>query len=65
MLVKTIHWPQVPSSHTYVVLVMNGSDRDVWDKEVKDVSLELQGHSMILDLQVMHMTRNDVILGHE
>ena len=42
---------------------MNGSDKDVWDTEVQDVSLELQGHTMKLDFHVMNMTRADVVLG--
>ena len=44
---------------------MNGTDKDVWDKAVKDVSLEVQGHSMKLDFHVMNMTRADVVLGRE
>ena len=42
---------------------MNGTDKDVWDKAVKDVSLDVQGHSMKLDFHVMNMTRADVVLG--
>ena len=42
---------------------MNRSDKDVWDTEVRDVSLELQGHTMKLDFHVMNMTRVDVVLG--
>ena len=52
-----------PSTHSYVVSLMNGSDKDVWDMEVRDVSLELQGHTMKLDFHVMNMTRVDVVLG--
>ena len=64
-LVKKLHLPQVPSSHTYVVSLMNGSDKDVWDQEVKDVPLEMQGHTMNIDFHFMHMTRADVVLGCE
>ena len=64
-LVKKLRLAQVPSSHKYVVSLMNGIDTDVWDKEVKDVSLEVQGHMMKLDFHVMHMTRADVVLGRE
>ena len=44
---------------------MNGTDKDVWDTAVKDVPLEVQGHSMKLDFHVMHMSRADVVLGRE
>ena len=64
-LVKKLHLPQVPSSHTYTVSLMNGEDKDVWDTEVKGIPLELQGHTMKLDFHVMHMTRADVVLGRE
>ena len=57
--------PHVPSSHTYVVSLMNGIENDVWDTVVNDVSLEMQGHTMKLDFHVMHMTRANVVLGHE
>ena len=65
MLVKKLCLAQVPNSHKYVVSLMNGIDTDVWDTEVKDVSLEVQGHTMKLDFHVMHMTRADVVLGRE
>ena len=64
-LVKKLRLVQVSSSHKYVVSLMNGIDTDVWDTEVKDVSLEVQGHTMKLDFHVMHMTRADIVLGHE
>ena len=64
-LVKKLGLPQARSSHTYMVSLMNGEDKDVWDTEVKDVALEIQGHSMVLDFHVMHMTRADVVLEHE
>ena len=44
-------------------LLMNGDDKDVWDTEVKGVSLEIQGHTMTLDFHLMHMTRADVFLS--
>ena len=65
MLVKKLRLPQVPSSHTYVVSLMNGSDKDVWDQEVKHVPLEMQGHTMNIDFHVMHMTRAYNFLGRE
>ena len=63
MLVKKLKLPQVKSSHTYTVSLMNGDDKDVWDMKVKGVSLEIQGHTMTLDFHVMHMTRADVVLS--
>lgn len=45
--------------------LINGNDKDVWDMQVKDISIEVQGHSMKLDFDVMHMSRADVVLGHE
>ena len=62
-LVKKLKLPQVKSSHTYIVSLMNGDDKDVWDMEVKGVSLEIQGHTMTLDFHVMHMNRADVVLS--
>ena len=36
----------------------------MWDKAVNDVSLvDVQGHSVKLDFDVMNMTRADVVLG--
>ena len=64
-LVKNLCLPKVPSSHTYVVSLMNGSNKDVWDQEVKDVPLEMQGYTINIDFHVMHMTRTDVVLGRE
>ena len=48
-LVKKLKLPQVKSSHTYTVSLMNGDDKDVWDMKVKGLSLEIQGHTMTLD----------------
>ena len=62
-LVKKLCLPQDPSTHSYVVSLMNGSNKDVWDTEVRDVSLELQRHTMKNDFHVMNMTRADVVLG--
>ena len=64
-LVKKLCLPQVPSSHTYVVSLMNGSDKDVWDQQAKGVPLEMQGHIMNINFHVMHMTRADIVLGRE
>ena len=36
-LVKKLHLQRVPSKHQYVVSLMNGHDRDVWDTIVKVV----------------------------
>ena len=44
---------------------MNGHDRDVWDTVVKDVQLEMQDYSIKMEIQVMNMTRADVVLGRE
>ena len=62
-LVKKLKLPQVKSSHTYIVSLMNGDNKHVWDTKVKGVSLEIQGHTMTLDFHVMHMTRADVVLS--
>ena len=37
-LVKKLGLPQARSSHTYMVSLMNGDNKDVWDTEVKDVA---------------------------
>ena len=34
-LVKKLHLPQSPSSHKYLVSMMHGDDKDVWEMEVK------------------------------
>lgn len=62
-LVKRLCLPQDPSIHSYVVSLMNGSDKDMWDTEVRDVSLELQGNTMEIDFHVMYMTRENIVLG--
>ena len=37
-LVKKLQLPQVKSSHTFIISLMNGEDKDVWwDTEVKGV----------------------------
>ena len=64
-LVKKLHLAQTPSSYNYVVSMMHGDDKDVWDTEVKGVSLNVQSHTMTLDFQVMNMLRADVVLGQE
>ena len=43
--------------------MMNGTFKDVWDMVGKDVDVEVQGHPMRLDFQVMHMSWVDVVLG--
>ena len=64
-LAKRLGLPQVSSSHTYVISLINGDSNNVWSKAIKGVQLEVQGHVMTLDFYVMHMTRVDMILGHE
>ena len=63
-LVKKLHLAQTPSTHTYTVSMMNGTDKEVWDTEVKNVALHVQGHTMHLDFHVMNMSRADVVLSH-
>ena len=62
-LIKKLQLPQVKSSHTHIVSLMNGEDKDLWDAKVKGVPLEIQGHTMTLDFYVMHMTQVDVVLS--
>ena len=45
--------------------LINGDDNDVWNMVVARVQLELQGHVMHLDFHVMHISRSNVILGHD
>ena len=65
MLVKKLGLLQVPSLHTYVMSLINGTGKYVWEKMIMVVVLEVQGHSMKLDFHVMHMSKVDVLLGHE
>ena len=44
---------------------MHGDDKDVWETEVKGVTLDVQSHTMTVDFQVMNMDRADVVLGRE
>lgn len=55
-LVKKLHLPEAPSTHIYVVSLMNGRNKDVWDIVAKDIDVEVQGCPMCLDFQVMHMS---------
>lgn len=48
-----------------MVSLVNRYDKIVWDTVIRDVLLEIQGHRMVLDFQVMRKTRADVILGQE
>ena len=64
-LVKKLCLQQVPSKNQYVVSLMNGNDKDVWDIVVKEVTLEMQNYSTKMGFQVMNMTRADVVLGRE
>ena len=43
--------------------MMNGIDKEVWDTEVKNVALHVQGHTMHLDFHVMNMNCADVVLS--
>ena len=64
-LVKKLCLQQESNKHKYVVSLMNGNDKDVWDTIVKGVKLEMQNYTTTMDFQVMNMTRVDVILGRE
>ena len=64
-LVKKLCLQQESSKHKYVVSLMNGNDKDVWDTIVKGVKLEMQNYTMTMDFQVMNMTWADVVLGKE
>ena len=64
-LVKHLHLHENPSSHSYVVSMMNGNDKDVWDTQVNNAPLFVQGHTMLLNFQVMNMSRANVVLGQE
>ena len=44
---------------------IHGDDKDIWDTKVNQVPLQVQEHEMLLDCQVMNMTRADIILGRE
>ena len=65
MLVKKLGLSQLSSSHTYVVLLINGDDKDVWDKAVMRVVLEVQEHTMNPNFHIMHVSRDDIIVGCE
>ena len=65
MLVKKLFLQQESSKHKYVVSLMNGNDKDVWDTIVKGVKLEMQNYTTTMDFQVMNMTWEDIILGWE
>ena len=45
--------------------LINGDDNNVWDKVVKGLQLEVQGHVMQLDFHIMHMNRANMVLEHE
>ena len=64
-LVKKLQLAQTPSSHRYVVSMIHRDDKDIWETEVKGVTLNVQSHSMALDFQVMNMLRADVVLRQE
>ena len=64
-LVEKLILPQFPNSHTYIVSLINGDVIYVWDKAVMRVQLKVQGHIRHLVFHVMHMSRVDVVLGHE
>ncbi|MCO5565066.1 hypothetical protein L7F22_018737 [Adiantum nelumboides] len=62
-LVKKLKLPESQSNHSFRVEMIRNKDSEIWDKYVSQVSLEVQGHRMHLDFQVMHMDRADVVLG--
>ena len=64
-LVKKLCLQQESNKHKYVVSLINGNDKDVWDTIVKGVKLETQNYTTTMDFQVMNMTRADIILGRE
>ena len=64
-LVKKLRLQQESKKHKYVVSLMNGNDKDVWDTIVKGVMLYMQNYTMTMDFQVMNMTWADIILGRE
>ena len=64
-LVEKLGLLEVPNSQTYMVSLINGTDKDVWDKVVMGVMLEVQGHNRKLGFHVMHMYRASVVLGHK
>ena len=55
-LVKKLCLQQESNKHKYVVSLMNGNDKDVWDTIVKGVKLEMQNYTTTMDFQVMNMT---------
>ena len=64
-LVKKLKLAETKSSHRYVVSTIQGDDHNVWDTQVQQVPVFVQEHTMVLDFQVMNMSRADVILGRE
>ena len=64
-LVKKLKLAKTKSSHRYVVSTIKGDDHNVWDTQVQQVPVFVQEHTMVLDFQVMNMSRADVILGRE
>ena len=56
---------QTKSNHVYKVEMIFAHDFEVWDTYVENVALVVQGHTMTLSFQVMHMSRTDVALRHE
>ena len=63
-LVKNLHLHETPSSHSYIVSMMNVNNKDVCT-QVNNVPLSMQGHTMLLNFQVMNMSRAYVVLGGE
>lgn len=62
---KKLKLLEIPTMHKYVVEQIMGSDKEIWDTVVQGVELEVQGHMMTLDFQVMNMSHADVVLGRE
>ena len=64
-LVKKLKLPQSASHHGYKVEMIKDHSTEIWDTYVSQVPLEIQGHTMHLDFQVMNMDRADVVLSRE
>ena len=63
--IKKLKLKEVPSLHKYVVELLMGRDKEVWDTVVQEVELKVQEHTLTLDFQVMKLSRADVILEKE
>lgn len=64
-LVKKLKIPQLASAHHYVVSMMHGEDKKIWDTMVSNLEIKVQGFKDKLDFQIMNMERADLVLGRE